>query len=107
MPSQTSREPLRLPSPPSAMTPEILMLYLESLADQYEIEDQPILIQGRPVVNAVVVDGNVVLRTWCDELNANPPCPDHNPVQHRDGKPPWCPVCRLTQHWENPHESGR
>ena len=23
-------------------------------------------------------------------------CPDHNPVQHRDGNPPWCPRCGLT-----------
>ena len=24
------------------------------------------------------------------------PCPDHKPVQHRDGKPPWCKTCGLT-----------
>ena len=23
-------------------------------------------------------------------------CPDHRPVQHRDGKPPWCKACGLT-----------
>jgi len=23
-------------------------------------------------------------------------CPNHAPVQHRDGKPPWCPHCQLT-----------
>lgn len=23
-------------------------------------------------------------------------CPDHKPVQHRDGKPPWCRTCGLT-----------
>lgn len=23
-------------------------------------------------------------------------CPDHQPVQHRDGKPPWCKTCGLT-----------
>lgn len=34
-------------------------------------------------------------------------CPDHKPRQHRDGKPPWCKLCRLTAegkvptpHWD-------
>lgn len=34
-------------------------------------------------------------------------CSEHRPVQHRDGKPPWCPSCGLTAdgytpraHWE-------
>jgi hypothetical protein len=27
--------------------------------------------------------------------NAPVLCPVHKPVQHRDGKPPWCPVCGL------------
>ena len=30
------------------------------------------------------------------ETTATEPCPDHNPVQHRDGSPPWCPRCGLT-----------
>lgn len=102
--SEPKREPLRLPKPPTPMTPMILMSYLESIVDQYEVEGEPILINGKPLVNATVVDGQIVLRTWCDELNQNPPCPDHNPVQHRDGKPPWCPVCRLTANWKNPHD---
>lgn len=21
------------------------------------------------------------------------PCPEHRPVQHRDGRPPWCRAC--------------
>lgn len=25
-------------------------------------------------------------------------CPDHRPTQHRDGKPPWCRSCGLTEH---------
>ena len=101
--SEPKREPLRLPDPPTPMTPIVLMSYLESIVDQYEVEGEPILISGKPLVNATVVEGQVVLRTWCDELNHNPPCPDHNPVQHRDGKPPWCPVCKLTSNWKNPH----
>lgn len=101
--SNVSKEPLNLPTPPAPMTPIILMSYLESIVDRYEVEGEPIFINGKPLVNATVVDGNVVFRTWCEELNLNPPCPDHKPVQHRDGKPPWCPVCRLTATWDNPH----
>ena len=37
---------------------------------------------------------------WLDavraEMTTTEPCPDHNPVQHRDGNPPWCPRCGLT-----------
>lgn len=29
-------------------------------------------------------------------------CPDHKPVQHRDGKPPWCNKCGLTAHGKVP-----
>jgi predicted transcriptional regulator len=25
-------------------------------------------------------------------------CSDHKPVQHRDGKPPWCPTCGYTSY---------
>lgn len=25
------------------------------------------------------------------------PCPEHRPVQHRDGKTPWCSLCGLTK----------
>lgn len=27
---------------------------------------------------------------------------EHNPVQHRDGKPPWCRACGLTADWKVP-----
>ena len=27
------------------------------------------------------------------ETEQPPPCPNHREVQHRDGKPPWCPDC--------------
>lgn len=93
-----------LPKPPRPMTASILMSYLEDMADTYPIEDNAVLINGSPIVNATVVDGHVIVRTWEDELNANPPCPDHRPIQHRDAKPPWCPECGLTARWENPHE---
>lgn len=98
-----NREPLTLPVPPTPMTPMILMSYLESIVDRYEVEGEPILINGKPLVNATVENGQIVLRTWREELDRNPPCPEHNPVQHRDGKPPWCPVCHLTATWDNPH----
>lgn len=29
-------------------------------------------------------------------------CSDHNPVQHRDGKPPWCKICGLTENFKKP-----
>lgn len=30
-------------------------------------------------------------------------CGDHRPVQHRDGKPPWCKSCGLTASFAVPH----
>lgn len=30
-------------------------------------------------------------------------CSDHKPVQHRDGKPPWCKECGLTKDFRTPH----
>lgn len=29
-------------------------------------------------------------------------CADHRPVQHRDGKLPWCRACGLTKTGETP-----
>lgn len=29
-------------------------------------------------------------------------CSDHNPRQHRDAKPPWCPKCGLTKDFKKP-----
>lgn len=29
-------------------------------------------------------------------------CSNHKPVQHRDGKPPWCNKCGLTAHGKVP-----
>lgn len=29
-------------------------------------------------------------------------CSGHKPVQHRDGKPPWCKKCGLTAHGKVP-----
>ena len=29
-------------------------------------------------------------------------CSDHNPRQHRDGKPPWCHTCGLTKDFKAP-----
>lgn len=31
-----------------------------------------------------------------------PPKHDHKPIQHRDGKPPWCKECRLTGGYDIP-----
>ncbi|QFP95637.1 hypothetical protein SEA_ODESZA_62 [Gordonia Phage Odesza] len=98
-----SRRAMRLPNPPVPMTSSILMAYLETMADSHNIEYEPVMINGEEVVNAKVVDGRVVLQTYKDMLDENPPCKHHNPVQHRDGKPPWCYLCRLTTDWKNPH----
>lgn len=90
--------------PPKPMTASVLMSHLEMLADNYEIEDQPVYINGEPMVNATVIDGRVVVQTAVGHFNQNPPCDDHRPTQHRDMKPPWCPNCGLTRAWTNPHE---
>ena len=29
-------------------------------------------------------------------------CTDHKPIQHRDGKPPWCRECGLTKDFKEP-----
>ena len=31
---------------------------------------------------------------------------DHNPVQHRDGKEPWCNICFLTAEMTEPRYKG-
>lgn len=36
-----------------------------------------------------------------------PVCLAHNPVQHRDAKPPWCNSCGLTAGWQVPKSSFR
>lgn len=94
---------LQIPNPPKPMTASTLMSYLESMADLFEIENEPIMINGSELTNTKVVDNRVVLMTYKDMLNENPPCKNHIPVQHRDGKSPWCKTCGLTSDWENPH----
>lgn len=32
---------------------------------------------------------------------------EHKPVQHRDGKPPWCNECGLTADGEEPYRPNR
>ena len=47
----------------------------------------------------LAVDAFIAGAEWAvarAETTATEPCPDHNPVQHRDGNPPWCPRCGLT-----------
>ncbi|WAB10448.1 hypothetical protein SEA_PHEPPER_63 [Gordonia phage Phepper] len=107
MGSKAAERAMRIPSPPKPMTPAVLQSYLESMrnTEYHDVglkEEMPVLINGEPVVNAKVVNGKVVLQTYKDMLNENPPCKHHNPVQHRDGKPPWCYLCRLTADWEVP-----
>lgn len=35
-----------------------------------------------------------------------PACPNHEPVQHRDGKEPWCDQCHLTKDGREPVTLG-
>ena len=47
----------------------------------------------------LAVDAFIAGAEWAAaraETTTTEPCPDHNPVQHRDGNPPWCPRCGLT-----------
>ncbi len=39
-----------------------------------------------------------------DPMQLSPPgdCPNHKPVQHRDGRPPWCDKCGLTADYQDP-----
>lgn len=37
--------------PPKSMTASILRSYLEFAADDYTVEDQPVMFRGRPLVN--------------------------------------------------------
>ena len=45
------------------MTAAQLMAFLENAADQYEIEDEPVLVDGAVVIDAKVQYGHVVLIT--------------------------------------------
>lgn len=103
MSKETVTESAFVPVPPAPMTASILMAYLEHMADFYSIEDQPVMIGNEEIVNAMIVDGRVTLMTFAEHLKANPPCADHIPVQHRDGKPPWCTNCKLTKDWKDPN----
>ncbi|QFP94943.1 hypothetical protein SEA_OHMYWARD_61 [Gordonia phage OhMyWard] len=109
MGSKAGERAMRIPSPPTPMTPAVLQSYLQAMRNKEYIdvglkEEMPVIVNGEPVVNAKVVNGKVVLQTYKDMLNENPPCKHHRPVQHRDGKPPWCYLCRLTADWENPDD---
>ena len=37
-----------------------------------------------------------------DKQPSEPSCSEHKPVQHRDGKPPWCNRCGLTVGFTTP-----
>lgn len=51
-------------------------------------------------------DANQIIRMWMPiEEKPLPTCSDHNPVQHRDGKPPWCKKCGLTADFTIPESS--
>lgn len=104
MTDQTETSKAEIPKPPRPMTVENLISYLESMSEFYApVKDQPVMLGGSLLVQATITNGRVVLMTHKDMLNENPPCRKHTPVQHRDGKPPWCHKCRLTADYEDPH----
>lgn len=39
------------------------MLYLENIYNRFPIGDAPVMIDGKEIVNATVIDGRVVLST--------------------------------------------
>lgn len=54
--------------PPVPLTSSGFAAYLSELADYHFIEDQPMVINGKPIVNARVVEGQLHLETFEDFL---------------------------------------
>ena len=44
--------------------------------------------------------GTITMRRGCHACEAT--CAEHQPIQHRDGKPPWCRACGLTAEFQKP-----
>ena len=89
------------PKPLKPMTVALFAAYLRTHSDSYAY-GREIVINGEPIVNVKIVDGQVTLQTTVDYLNDHPPCKDHIPIQHRDGKRPWCNSCGLDERWSKP-----
>lgn len=59
----------------------------------YYLADEPVI---------VTIDSNSIptidIRLIAEHITVSPApdAHDHQPVQHRDGKPPWCAACGLT-----------
>lgn len=47
-------------------------------------------------------DSNIKHIAACCNPADYPQCDDHRPIQHRDGKPPWCHQCLLTEDYKQP-----
>lgn len=63
----------------------------------WRIEDRDILDSRPDGVMPPPLDGLEALATREENTNGSAGGDhDHRPVQHRDGKPPWCKVCGLT-----------
>lgn len=56
------------PRPPKPMSTSILKAYLEFAADGRPLENQPVMFQGREIVNARIIDGRIDLQTWPEYL---------------------------------------
>lgn len=52
--------------------------------------------EARAEANARNEKATTPLKVWTHE------CENHKPVQHRDGKPPWCRECGLDKNYQEP-----
>lgn len=79
-------------------------------AELEALEDECDIVTGFDDESMSLLPQVVPFEDWRDverELRAKyqptePPCGDHKPVQHRDGKPPWCKRCGLTASFTEP-----
>lgn len=68
---------------------------------------------GVGVLRVDMVNLATLLRSVADSLSPDQqhtapeavPAHDHKPVQHRDGKPPWCKICGLTASFHVPRSA--
>lgn len=73
---------------------------------QHEIAD--VVLSAAVVAwnNNTTVEECIEVKTAADKgRGIGPTCPEHRPVQHRDGKEPWCGLCGLNSNMKRPHSN--
>lgn len=82
-----------------------------ALTPEHRTELRRQAMAARPFIgHGVVADPRITVEVMdlldaADQLDAitpQPGCPAHRPVQHRDGKVPWCHACGLTADYQEP-----